>query len=268
MQIVLLITQLILFIYVIILYGNTKHYSLRYKDSSRIIGRTFTVINFIAFFITLLTLQYGRFGILIWISLGLYLFYAIMKLYLRSAQTLADINWRTGSSLLKEKFSLRSIDWKFILLVNVGLALWTCLVFTINKPVLNENLLGPSPILFTNDSESLATYLSVFFLAPVMEELIYRFLYLQVFLYWARKITKCNYVHWIAIILPTILWVILHNNGLLVNYWIKYIQILPLGIVCAYTSYKKDIEHSILIHIVFNIIGAILTLTFSTVWFG
>lgn len=265
MRLILIIAHIALFIYIIILYNNTKDYSILYKVDSRTISKIYVITNLICIIVAYISFKVTNFAIFIGVFIGIFILYATMKMYLRSAQTLADINWKTGSKILKSKFNFSLIEWKYILFVNIFLALWTCIIFTIKNPIVNENIVSFSPTL-VNINKSIVTYIAMFILAPIMEEIMYRYLYLQIFLYWAKKITKNIYFHWGAMLIPTIIWVLYHN-GVLVNYWIKYIQILPLGIICMYTAYKKDIEHSILIHSIFNIIAAILTVIFRNVWF-
>lgn len=261
MRLILIISQIAIFIYIIILYNNTKDYSVRYQSKSRIISKIYIFTNL--FCIIASSILFTNLAVFLGVCIGMFLLYATMKMYLRSAQTLADINWKTGSTILKSKFNFRLINWKYILLLDVCLALWTCIIFTIIHPIVNENSFSPMSL----STNKLVSYIAIFILAPIIEEILYRYLYLQIFLYWGKKITKNIYFHWVAMLIPTIIWMLLHNNGVIINYWIKYIQILPLGIVCMYTAYKKDVEHSILIHSIFNIIAAILTVIFNNIWF-
>ncbi len=247
---------IITLIFLIIYYRPTRDYSKRYQIRGRRLARIIVFLSLINLFL-LVSLEEAKasnytFLIIQLIFLGIdYLYY---KGVLRTAQSLADINWLRGSSLLKDKFSWNQINWKLILKINFILFIWTVLVFRIGNVQLN-------PLLFKEITVKsswpliLNNLLVICIIAPIIEEVIYRFLGVNLFLHW---LGKEGLRKWIAFLIPSLIWMFLHA-GILSNNVLKFIQVLPLGIAASYILYKEDLEHSILTHMTFNIVAVIIT---------
>ncbi|MTI68332.1 MAG: CPBP family intramembrane metalloprotease [Firmicutes bacterium] len=247
------IVGILVFVITIIYYKATKDYSIRYKPKTTKVANTLLIVNIInSIFIGYLSSNINAFFFGFGLFIGLVINYLVLKGQLRAAQSLSDKNWLRGSSFLKNKFKWKNIDWKLILKLNIILFIWTLVVFKLGNPEIKPSLLKKS----TQDPIwifIISNVLSFYFLAPIREEVIFRFLGVNLFLHWIGK-SKINKK--IAVIIPTLIWTLLHT-GVLTNNLLKYIQVLPLGIACGYLLYKKDIEHSILLHITFNVLATL-----------
>lgn len=254
-QIFTIILSLVIIVLLIIYYKATREYSLKYKAKIRLIARIIIIFN-IASLVTgaIAANNTETFKIVFIIEtiIRLYITYAILKGYLRTGQSLSDKNWLMGSSYLKGKFKWSKIDWKLILIVNAVLFLWTFIVIRIGKPEINPELLQ-SVVQSNKWLASLNTVLVLVIFAPISEEVLYRFFAINVLLHWFGK-KKISVI--LAILISTIIWTYLHS-GIFTNNWVKYIQVLPLGLVCSYMLYKKDLEHSVLTHMIFNALSII-----------
>lgn len=243
---------------VIIYYNATKRYSIRYKAKAKIIARIVLMVNSINVLMFVFIPNFINTRVLtvfiITSIITLFASYAILKGYLRTGQSLADKNWLRGSSYLKGKFKWSNINWKLIFLANGVLFLWTILVLTIGDAQVNSDLVQEATQV-THWTSNLNVILTIFILGPINEEILYRFLGINVILHWFGK-NKMTIV--LAILIPTVIWTFLHT-GMLTNNWVKYIQIFPLGLVCGYMAYKKDLEHSILTHMIFNVVAVAST---------
>ncbi|RKD28765.1 CPBP family intramembrane glutamic endopeptidase [Thermohalobacter berrensis] len=249
------IVGLAILILTIVYYKATKKYSQKYKEKTKLIAIIFIIINAISAILLQFLIKRISGAFIVGQIIGLFLNYIILKAQLRTAQSLADINWLRGSSFLKRNFNLKGIDWKLIFKTSLILLIWTIIIFEISNPQINPELIKD----FKKDLRWLSilnTLLVIWILGPIREEITFRFLGVNLFLHWFGK---GKFKKFISITIPSIVWMFLHS-GVLINNWIKYIQVLPLGIACGYILYRKDIEHSILIHIIFNIFASIYSI--------
>ncbi|SCY39248.1 CPBP family intramembrane glutamic endopeptidase [Alkaliphilus peptidifermentans] len=245
------IISLATLIITIVLYKATKDFSIRYKPKTTKVANLFLVLNIISAILTSILMINYDLPFIFGMFIGLFINYAVLKGQLRGAQSLSDINYLRGSSYLKGKFKWKNIDWKQILLMNLFLSIWTLAILGFSNAQINPDLINISEK--SHWASSFNNFLIIFILAPLSEEIVFRFLGVNLFLHWLgkNKVTKV-----VAVLVPTLIWMFLHSD-ILTNNWIKYIQILPLGLVCGYMLIKKDVEHSILVHMVFNILAPI-----------
>ncbi|SKC72123.1 CPBP family intramembrane glutamic endopeptidase [Maledivibacter halophilus] len=245
---VIVIAVIILFL-TLIYFDKTKIESELYINKSRQIARIVILLKTINLILFEITDKIEGFAIGEFI--GLFLAYAVYKGQLRIGQVLSERKNLIGSSILKGSFSWKNIDWRLIIKINLIFIIWSFLIFSIWKPRINPNLINDisniSSIEYILDI--INTIIAVVFLAPITEELTFRFMTINVFLQWFGKKNKISI--FFAILIPTLMWVFLHSS-VMVNYWVKYIQILPVGLIFGYIMYKKDIEHSILLHMISN----------------
>lgn len=247
-------------VFLIIFYKPTKEYSLKYKIKCKKIAIAITILSFVNLILINSVYKNSDPFFVTGLFLGLLINYAILKGELRVAQSVSDINWLTGSSYLKGKFSFKNIDWALIFKTSLILLIWTTLVFGIFKPEMNDNL--TRDLLQGSGSKLIAVINNIIvicLIAPLREEIIFRFFGINIFLHWFGKKRKISIA--LAVLIPTITWMYLHS-GTLANNWIKYVQVLPAGLAFSYILYKKDVEHSILTHIVFNITAFFITFIF------
>ena len=187
--------------------------------------------------------------IFIFSLIGLVLNYLLYQGLIRGAQSLSHAIGTTGFSYIRRKFSFKKIDWKLIIITTLVCQIWTIIIFSLFEPIANldMNIALPDFNIFL----ILYSLITICIWAPIKEELIYRFLYINVLLKWFGK-PKSKFLIGLAFVIPTIIWTLLHTYSLQ-NSIVKYIQVLPLGLILSYIYYKKDVEHCIFIHMAFNI---------------
>ncbi len=252
--IIVVIASLAFIVIVLIYYRATKVYSLKYIEKVRQIARIILLLNIASLIMSLFTGDFANlylmFALILFVIICiivLFLIYALFKAYLRTGQSLSDKNWLMGSSYLKGKFKWSNIDWKLIFIVNTVLVLWTIIIIRLGNPQIHPNYLkGVAQGI--NWAVIINLVMNLLILAPIQEEIVFRFLGMNLLLHWFGK-KKATII--LAILVPTVIWTFLHS-GFFVNNWVKYIQVFPCGIVFGYLAYKKDLEHSILTHMIFN----------------
>lgn len=102
---------------------------------------------------------------------------------------------------------------------------------------------------YINTSRKFYVLIHCFFIAPISEEIYYRCYYLEQLLAWTHK---KRYSIIFSIILTAISFAISHT-GIYMNDIIKIVQIIPLGIILGYITYRTNVVYSILMHIFYNI---------------
>lgn len=90
----------------------------------------------------------------------------------------------------------------------------------------------------------------------VFEELAYRS-GLTLLLYRILPLEKSRYL--ISALLATLFWTLSHYGSLDPS-WVKFVQVLPLGLFCAWLARKFGIEYAILAHAIFNVAFVFLEL--------
>ncbi|HSD84872.1 MAG TPA: CPBP family intramembrane glutamic endopeptidase [Anaerolineae bacterium] len=87
-----------------------------------------------------------------------------------------------------------------------------------------------------------------------VEELIFR---LGIQNYLGAKLINKRYGYASAIVLTTVLWTLGHVGSLDPD-WVKLLQIFPLGLALGWLYRKQGIESTILVHGLFNVLGALV----------
>lgn len=257
MEIIYLAINISILIITLSYYTATKEESEVYKSKSKEIAMVVVLLNLINLVLVAVVDKIEAF--IVGQFIGLFLAYAVHKGQLRASQVLADRNSLIGSSILRKEFNWKNIDWKLIIKLNIGFILWTFLVFLIWKPEINPSLLKDIDSLSNVEYVIgiLNTTIAIVFLAPIKEELIFRFMGVNLFVHWFGRKNKVSV--FFAILIPSLIWMYMHS-GVIINYWVKYLQVLPGGLALGYIMYKKDIEHSIILHSVFNLTLFILSI--------
>jgi membrane protease YdiL (CAAX protease family) len=127
------------------------------------------------------------------------------------------------------------------------LIIWTLAWFAIMEPEPTELVRAMTP-----ESEDLPTFiyllLSIVVLAPIQEEILYRHFAMGLFYRWFGRSTGAVLA---AILVSTVIFSVAHV-AILTDNWIKFVQILPAGLIFGFIYYKRGLEHSILAHALFN----------------
>jgi len=131
--------------------------------------------------------------------------------------------------------------------VVAGSVAFTYILLLITPSDASAGLVGasyPSPLLSVLAS----------FGPDLREEVIFR-LGVQSFLAWALKWRGSRY--WLVIVLTAALWSMAHVNAMEL-YWIKLIQVFPLGLALGWLNRKYGTESSILAHGTINLLLELL----------
>jgi membrane protease YdiL (CAAX protease family) len=147
--------------------------------------------------------------------------------------------------------------------VAAGAVAFTAILFTLTSPRASEFVRS-----FTNfdagqvTPDGLATPFMLLFVleAAVSEEIIFR-LGIQNFL--ANVFNWRERRYWTAILFTSILWTLAHA-GVIVPWWVKPIQIFPIGLALGWLYWRYGAESSMLAHGLFNVLGLLLTPTLMT----
>ncbi|WDV47426.1 CPBP family intramembrane metalloprotease [Clostridiaceae bacterium M8S5] len=244
--IIILIIKIIIFILYVVYYNKTKEESLKYKQKSSNFAVGLTALVSINVLL-ILNIKDSETTIKVGLILGIFLSFVLSKCQLRASQGLCEQNNYLGSSYLTGNFKFSNIDWKYTMKISISLMIWSAVVFIIYPPQIAKDV-----IIKENDIYVLVVLnniISIGFIAPISEEILYRFFGVNLFIRWFGK-KRLGII--IAITIPTVIWTYMHS-GMLLNDWVKYIQVFPMGIINSYVLFKKDLEHCILIHILFNL---------------
>ncbi len=171
----------------------------------------------------------------------------IYILYLRCGEHFSRYYFLPGSLYLKGERMSNTIDWKLILIPLPFLMAWTFIWFAFLNPEPTELVQALTP-----ESEGPLTYLylmlSISVLAPIKEEIVYRHFTMGLFYRWFGRRPVAVIIN---ILLTSIFFSIAHL-AILTDDWVKFLQILPAGLVFGYIYHRKGLEHSILAHALFN----------------
>ncbi len=88
----------------------------------------------------------------------------------------------------------------------------------------------------------------------VFEELTYRG---GVTILFYRILPERPFRYFFSAVIATTIWTLSHTGSLDPG-WVKYVQILPLGIACAWLMRRFGIEYAILLHVLFNVAFAVI----------
>ncbi|NES04029.1 MAG: CPBP family intramembrane metalloprotease [Okeania sp. SIO2F4] len=131
--------------------------------------------------------------------------------------------------------------------------LYSIILFKFTNPELASSMRKLFESDMTRENYSAANF--VFFLvAAFSEEITYRLgiqNYLAIHLNWRHS------RYWLAILVTSILWTIIHTDTLHPN-WVKFAQIFPIGLLLGWLFRKYGIISCILAHGLFNVIIPLL----------
>lgn len=246
-----IMSYLILMFNILLLMIAVGYFGVIAKDKTKYIkSQTYKIVLYISILklvVTLISLLNRNNGeniylLLIVKMLVILITMLIYVIYIRVGQYLCNKNSLKGSIILNhEKFTK---DIKYSLIPIIFLMIWN-IIFYYSFNGLNEN-----KYVYTE----VATLINICILAPITEEIIYRHLFMSII---TDIFGNGDLVIKINIFISTVIFSCSHV-GIFENNLLKFIQILPLGLVLSYLNIKKGLEYSILTHMLFNIFNILI----------
>jgi len=143
------------------------------------------------------------------------------------------------------------------LAVTAGAVLFSYVLFTVTQPEMSETLKRMSGLdslkagAATEPTLLVAVFVLVF---AYGEEVIYR---LGVQNYLAMKLKLSGRGYWVAVVLTAALWTLGHV-GTLEPWWVKLVQVFPLGLALGFMFKRFGLEACVLVHGAFNVVMMLL----------
>jgi len=243
----------------VLLLVGIGYFGAKAKDSTLSIARkTFIVCTVIAV-LKIVGATLGNFTVVTQGSASNFtLKFMVTLFFIALASYLNVIYLRTGQHLAKEKSLLGSLyltgakwvnlDVKLMLSALSGLLLWSSVIFYLFKPEVS-NTFGAILPEHVGTIQLVYILLNITLIAPIIEEIFFRHFSMGIFAKWFG-------VNRIALLLNiglTSIFFSLYHLNMLTNNWVKMVQIFPLGVVLGVVYVKKGLEHSIVLHLLFNL---------------
>ncbi len=107
----------------------------------------------------------------------------------------------------------------------------------------------------TNPTAQIMAALALVFLAPLVEEVIFRgFTQGGVTVLWPERWGGRYWARGMGIVIPALLWALCHG-GQIDPVWVKWVQIFGLGLALGVVRLRQGLEACVALHLVFNLIG-------------
>ncbi|HZK34744.1 MAG TPA: CPBP family intramembrane glutamic endopeptidase [Bacillota bacterium] len=182
-------------------------------------------------------------------------------LYIRCGQQFAQQKGLAGSSYIRGEGMFSNIDWKLVLIPMPFFFIWTYLVFHFLDAQPTELVYALTPV--HNDYKTfIYNILNASILAPLREEIVYRYFAMGLFYRWFGRGKKAVAIN----ILVTSLIFAFAHSGVIINDLVKILQILPLGLAFGWIYHKKGLGNAILSHSIFNTITIIISFVVDAIY--
>ncbi len=107
----------------------------------------------------------------------------------------------------------------------------------------------------TSQAAQVVATLALVFLAPLVEEVIFRgFTQGWVTVLWPKRWGGRHWARGMGILIPALLWALCHG-GQIDPVWVKWVQIFGLGLALGVVRLRQGLEACVALHLVFNLIG-------------
>lgn len=153
-------------------------------------------------------------------------------------------------------------EWLFdVSLAVLGCLLWTGVWLYIaghlfeaeTSQELFERFNRESPL--SRDIRLFALWIEILFIAPLLEEIIFRgFLMGQLLLFVPKHLRERPAAQWGAIFGVTLLFCVLHT-GQIDPAWVKWIQIFGIGVLLGWIRFRQGLGAAVVVHLLFNLLG-------------
>ncbi|MFH1230516.1 MAG: CPBP family intramembrane glutamic endopeptidase [Planctomycetota bacterium] len=144
------------------------------------------------------------------------------------------------------KKSLQAFPWKSVLLATLVILAINLAMTKIIKPTYSQDYKGMMDFL---GSSYVGYIFGLGFFHGIFEEVSMRLFLLTVLGYWFRKFDSRGFL---AIFISSIIWSFGHA-GMVNPEWIKFVQVLLLGIIIGWLMRRKGVEACMLVHVINNI---------------
>ncbi len=149
----------------------------------------------------------------------------------------------------------RRFPWLIVLLASVAVVGYTAILFLLTKPSASSLLKAVLPRLNATPSPGfnlLAAWLGA--LIAIKEEVVFRLFIQGAFTWWFRRWRNGGL--W-AVGLSAAIWTLAHA-GMVEPAWVKYAQILPMGILLGLMRRRWGLESTIMVHVLLNLAAVLL----------
>ncbi|HOX05650.1 MAG TPA: CPBP family intramembrane metalloprotease [Planctomycetota bacterium] len=148
------------------------------------------------------------------------------------------------------------LPWATVLLASAAVIGYTAGLFWLTSPRISPLIRNLLPGMEA-DASSLGRqllYAWVFSLLAIKEEIVFRLFLQGAFEHWLRRVRG----GWLwAILLSSAVWTLAHS-GAVEPAWVKYAQIMPIGILLGLMRRRWGIESTILVHVALNVAAVFL----------
>lgn len=173
----------------------------------------------------------------------------VLFILLKDGQSFSRRKNIIGSKILEGTFSIKKIKWSiFIIFVPLLLA-WSYIIIEFTNP----NVTSIAESMYpegTSIADTIYIFILVSVIAPIKEEIMFRHFGMSIISEWFGKSKKAIVL---SIVITSVIFSLNHIL-ILTEDLIKIVQVFPLGIVLGYVYHRHGLEHSVLMHFIFNTI--------------